>query len=559
MAPDIILGPILRHVGSSDATVWVETDAACEVEGRAGGSSHRSPTFTVEGHHYALVTVTGLEPGAVYEYEVRLDGDVVWPEPGSSFPPSEIRPIPPESDLTLAFGSCRVSVPHEPPYTEKRGVIMRGGVSGKRFSHDALYALALRMRRQPSEEWPDALLLLGDQIYADDISMGTREFIRSRRDTSQPPGEEVADFEEYTHLYWDAWKEPVIRWLLSTVPSAMIFDDHDVHDDWNTSEAWVRQMRSKPWWEERIVGAFMSYWIYQHLGNLSPQELNEDDLFRRVREAKDATRTLREFAYEADREVAGSRWSFHRDFGNVRLIMMDSRAGRVLDVDKRSMLDPEEWAWIEDKATGDFGHLLFGTSLPFLLSPGLHHLEAWNEAVCRGAWGTLAARLGESIRQALDLEHWSAFHSSFAGLTRLLRAVGAGERSNSHPPASMVILSGDVHHGYLAETDLGDGVESAVYQAVCSPLRNPLGIPERLALHAGWTKTGERIGKALARLARVEEPRVRWRLTHKEPWFSNHVGTLELRGREATLRVEETAPEDGREPRLYTVLERRLA
>ena len=27
-------------------------------------------------------------------------------------------------------------------------------------------------------------------------------------------------------------------------------------------------MRSKPWWEERIVGAFMSYWIYQHLGNL---------------------------------------------------------------------------------------------------------------------------------------------------------------------------------------------------------------------------------------------------------------------------------------------------
>ena len=503
-----------------------------------GDESHRSHTFAVEGHHYALVRITDLEPGSAHEYAVELDGERVWPEEGDPFPPPVIRTIVPDDRLTLAFGSCRVSVPHEPPYTLKRGLTMRGGVSGKRFSRDALYALALRMRRQPSEEWPDALLFLGDQIYADDISMGTREFIRSRRDTSQPPGEEVADFEEYTRLYWDAWKNPVIRWLLSTVPSAMIFDDHDVHDDWNTSEAWVRQMRSKPWWEERIVGAFMSYWIYQHLGNLSPQELNEDDLFRRVREAKDATRTLREFAHEADREVAGSRWSFHRDFGNVRLIVMDSRAGRVLDEGQTLHARP-----------GGVG-LDRGQSHRRLRPPPLRHLPpvppvpgpappgSLERGRLPGRLGSLAARLGESIRQALDLEHWSAFHSSFAGLTGLLRAVGAGERSNSHPPASMVILSGDVHHGYLAEMDLGDGVESAVYQAVCSPLRNPLGLPERLALRAGWTKTGERIGKTLARLAGVEEPRVRWRLTHEEPWFENHVGTLELRGREATLRVE---------------------
>jgi hypothetical protein len=556
MSPKLILGPLLRHVGPSDATVWVETDAPCEVEVRAGGSPHRSPTFRVEGHHYTLVVVTGLEPGSTHEYSVALDGKEVWPEPGS--PPSRIRTILPDDKLTLTFGSCRVSVPHEPPYTKKRGEIKRGGLSGQRFARDALYALAIRMRNQSPQEWPDALLLLGDQIYADEVSMGTREFIRSRRDPKEPPGDEVADFEEYTRLYWDAWKNPVIRWLLSTVPTAMIFDDHDVHDDWNTSEIWVRQMRSKPWWEERIVGAFMSYWVYQHLGNLSPEELEDDELFERVREARDATRLLREFAYKADREEAGTRWSFNRDFGNVRLIMIDSRAGRVLDEGKRSMLDAEEWAWIEEKASGDFDHLLFGTSLPFLLSPGLHHLEAWNEAVCGGAWGRPAANLGEYVRQALDLEHWSAFHDSFAGLVRLLRAIGAGERSNGHPPASMVVLSGDVHHGYLAEIDLGDGVKSAIYQSVGSPLRNPLGLPERLALGAGWTKTGGLVGKTLARLAGVEEPSVSWRLTHDEPWFENHISTLELRGREATLRVEKTNPEDEREPRLYPILEHRL-
>jgi len=141
----------------------------------------------------------------------------------------------------------------------------------------------------------------------------------------------------------------------------------------------------------------------------------------------------------------------------------------------------------------------------------------------------------------------------------LLRAVGAGDHSNGRPPASIILLSGDVHHGYLAEMDLGDGVESALYQSVCSPLRNPLGLPERLALRAGWTKTGERIGKTLARLAGVEEPRIRWRLTHDRPWFENHVSTLELHGRRANLKVEKSTPEDGQAPSLHTVLEHRLA
>src|SRR3712207_4525154 len=462
MAPNLILGPLLRHVGSSDATVWVETDAPCEVEVPVEGSSHSSRTFEVQGHHYAMVIITDLEAGAAYEYAVALDGARVWPEEGAPFPAPVIRTIVPDDKLTLAFGSCCVSVPHEPPYTKKRGVIKRGGLSGHRNARDALYVLALRMQQQPQEEWPDALLLLGDQVYADEASPGTREFISSRRDPTKPPGLEVADFEEYTRLYWDSWKDPTIRWLLSTVPSAMIFDDHDVHDDWNTSETWVRQMRAKSWWEERIVGAFVSYWIYQHLGNLSPEELEGDELFGRVREARDATRILREFAYEADREIEGARWSYHRDFGRIRLIVMGSRAGRVLEEGNRSMLDDEEWAWIEDMATGDFDHLLFGTSMPVILSPGLHHLEVWNEAVCRGAWGRLAAKVGESIRQGLDLEHWSAFHDSFKDLTKLLWAVASGERSGGRPPASVSILSGDVHHGYLAEISLGNGAHSPV-------------------------------------------------------------------------------------------------
>jgi hypothetical protein len=279
----------------------------------------------------------------------------------------------------------------------------------------------------------------------------------------------------------------------------------------------------------------------------------------KVQEAENPTRVLREFAYKADREIAGTRWSYHRDFGRVRLIMMDSRAGRVLKEGHRSMLDDEEWAWIVDKATGEFDHLLFGTSLPLLLGPGLHHLEAASEAVCAGAWGRPAARIGESIRQLVDLEHWPAFHKSFTDLTHLLRSVASGERTDGDPPASVAVLSGDVHHGYLAKMDFGEGVRAPVYQSASSPLRNPLGLPERLAMRFGWTERGRTLGEALSRLAGVEEPDVRWDLVHEEPWFHNHVSSLEIRGRKALLKVEKTIPENNDEPVLYPVLEHRLA
>ena len=74
-----------------------------------------------------------------------------------------------------------------------------------------------------------------------------------------------------------------MRWLLSVIPSAMIFDDHDVHDDWNTSAAWRRDYAAKPWWPERIRSAYMTYWIYQHIGNLSPAELAKNELWQQLR------------------------------------------------------------------------------------------------------------------------------------------------------------------------------------------------------------------------------------------------------------------------------------
>ncbi len=137
------------------------------------------------------------------------------------------------------------------------------------------------------------------------------------------------------------------------------------------------------------------------------------------------------------------------------------------------MFDDEVWEWIVDHANGDFDHLLIGTTVPFLLSPTFHHLEAWNERLCDGACGGLAAKASEKLRRALDFDHWAAFEMSFHRMRRLLEEVGSGKRGK--PPASIVILSGDVHHAYLFDVAFKKdaGVESRVVQAVCSPYRNP--------------------------------------------------------------------------------------
>jgi len=284
---------MLRYLDERRATVWVETDAACEVE--VLGRSTR--TFCVEGRHYAVVPIEGLEPGGEYPYEVALDGERRWPHEDDPFPPPTIRPIDPSSTLRIVFGSCRVAVPHEPPYTLSKDVDERGRET------DALRALALRMIERPPADWPDLLFSIGDQIYADEDAPRTRAFIRSRRDTSKPPGEQVLDYAEYAHLYAESWGDPVIRWLFSTVGVAMLFDDHDVHDDWNTSMAWIEEMRAQDWWQTRIESALASYWVYQHLGNLSPAELAENELLADVRNAPDAGPLLLKWAGRAPPEA----------------------------------------------------------------------------------------------------------------------------------------------------------------------------------------------------------------------------------------------------------------
>jgi hypothetical protein len=510
----LVLGPMMRFVDETSASIWVETRDTALVSVQAGGRSWDAPTFAVHGHHYALVEVNGLEPGTVTPYTLAVNGTPAWPDQSSDLPPSMIATLKPGKDLRMAFGSCRTSVPHDEAGNRTHGV-------------DSLRAYALRMASGGDEPWPDLLAFLGDQVYADSTSKQMQEFIRARRDIKEPPGEELKDYEEYAHLYYLAWSDPENRWLLSTLPIAMIFDDHDIRDDWNASLTWKKKMESTSWWHQRIVAGLASYWVYQHLGNLSPQERAKDVIWQQVARHQggaelDLSEELDMFADRADREPESYRWSFSRDFGDTRLIVVDSRAARNLDPQRRALVDEAEMAWLNGRMRGGFRHLLVATSLPFLLPMGLHYLESWDEAVSEGAWGKLASRVGERLRQAVDLEHWGAFQNSFRKVAAMATEVADGKRGPA--PETVTFLSGDVHFSYVSEVERSSG--SRIVQAVCSPIRNPL--PRLMRSFGAVMSYGVAapVGALTARSAHVQSPPFRWSGL-KGPWFDNNLACLE--------------------------------
>ena len=511
----LILGPMMRYVDDVSASIWVETRDAARVVVTVADRSWMVRTFAVHAHHYALVHVDGLQPDSTLPYTVHVNGTRVWPAEHSDYPAAVIATLGTGHPLRMSFGSCRTSVGHDKDGNRTHGV-------------DALRAYALRLASPNNDvPRPDLILFLGDQVYADLTAEEMKTFIRGRRDITKPPGQELADFEEYAHLYGLAWSDEAIRWLLSTVQTAMIFDDHDIRDDWNTSLSWKRKMQATSWWRGRIVAGLASYWVYQHLGNMSPAERADDEIWQTIAFHDDDSEleissVLDAFAKRCDQEPTSYRWSYCRDFTQVRLIVIDSRAARELDPARRALLDDEETTWLDERMQGGFRHLLIGTSLPFLLPAGLHHLESWDEAVSEGSWGKAAARVGERLRQLVDLEHWAAFQRSFLQLARMATAVADGQRGPA--PQTVTFLSGDVHYSTVSEVERSSG--GRIVQAVCSPIRNPLPVALRSFSAVLSYGMAARLTALLARSAKVSPPPFRW-AGIQGPWFDNCLASLE--------------------------------
>jgi phosphodiesterase/alkaline phosphatase D-like protein len=125
-AAELIAGPVVGHTTSTSATIWVETDEPARVtveywiesrvhygnafpepisRGRATTHTHADSPFT------AVVELSGLRPGGLLHYEVRLDGRPLQarsPQVVSLMPPLYPYKKEPEklAEFSVAFVSC---------------------------------------------------------------------------------------------------------------------------------------------------------------------------------------------------------------------------------------------------------------------------------------------------------------------------------------------------------------------------------------------------------------------------------------------------------------------
>jgi hypothetical protein len=164
------------------------------------------------------------------------------------------------------------------------------------------------------------------------------------------------------------------------------------------------------------------------------------------------------------------------------------------------------------------------------------------------------AAAAEKLRRAFDLEHWAAFGRSFAALGELFKRLGeGGEGAPGHrvgaggayaAPATISVLSGDVHHSYVARADFGVAMRTPVMQLTCSPVHNQVPAFMRPLMRFSWSRLAARGVRGLARTAGVRRPAWTWKRL-AGPYFGNAVSTLRTDGRVATVLVEGTDSDGG--------------
>ena len=207
----LIHGPMLGSMTDTSVRVWVRTVDEVPVRVLVSPSkdlsnliaSTRASTSS-EVDYTAVVEVEGLQPDTVYYYDLTLGGESVLAPERPSF-----RTYPRNS------GGTRASV------------VFGGG---------AKYTPANeRMWDTIRKQGPEALLLLGDNVYID-----------------YP--QQFGAFHQYT--YYRRQSQPDFRQLVRSVPVYAIWDDHDAA----IGDSWMGPYRDKPAWKMSMLDGFRMNW-----------------------------------------------------------------------------------------------------------------------------------------------------------------------------------------------------------------------------------------------------------------------------------------------------------
>jgi len=121
----------------------------------------------------------------------------------------------------------------------------------------------------PDEPLPQIWDLHGCFTFVDDWSgRDERLSLQDDLEKERAKDEKVRDFDDRIATLTAFYESlPRVRRALANVPTYMVFDDHDVTDDWNLGRAWRDQVHTLPLGRRILTNALATYAVFQHWGN----------------------------------------------------------------------------------------------------------------------------------------------------------------------------------------------------------------------------------------------------------------------------------------------------
>jgi len=236
-----------------------------------------------------------------------------------------------------------------------------------------------------------------------------------------------------------------VRRALAHVPVYMIFDDHDVTDDWNLNRLWEESAYNQPF-SKRIIGnALIGYLLCQGWGN-APDNFAAD-LIEEVREALDNDSPEQQDAL-IERLMKLRQWHYIIQT-TPKIVVLDTRTQRWWC--KHGKNAPS--GLLDEAALNELQDTLLDEKAVILVSPAPIFGVKLIEVVQR-----VFTWFGHAL--TVDAENWMGHRQAAHKILDIFK--------NPRTPHHFVILSGDVHYSFTYDVRLRRNKEGPLIWQITS-------------------------------------------------------------------------------------------
>ena len=242
---------------------------------------------------------------------------------------------------------------------------------------------------------------------------------------------------------------PQVRRALAHIPTYMIFDDHDVTDDWNLTRGWEQEVYGNPLSKRMIGNALIGYLLCQGWGN-APKKVAP--LIAKVQESMGES-GLNSHDEIIDDLLDFDQWHYRLDT-TPPIEVLDTRTQRW-----RSESNMNKPSGLMDwEALCDFQHSIIGKKSVIVVSAAPIYGVKVIEAIQK-----VFTFFGKAL--TVDAENWMAHKGTANVILNIFR--------HYKTPPDFIILSGDVHYSFVYDVRLRFRRNSPhITQFTCSGLKN---------------------------------------------------------------------------------------